>query len=134
VDISIFDPDYVQKQQVASLQRMAAEQNALRVQRYQQASTDWITANLRNRDLGLPLSPLPVVPKKIVVSDSGDWSEVPFDGLDAPVLPAPVLASGSGSIRATTNVPPDRLDQVIAILSVLNDKLDRLLAAGAPRS
>jgi len=134
IDTNIFDPAYVQKQQVASLQRMAAEQNALRLQLYQQASADWITANLRNRELSLPISPVPPIPKKIVVSDSGDWTEIPFDGLQTPVLPAPVPVAPNTGLRPTSAVPPDRLDQVIAILGIFNDKLDRILAGAPQRS
>jgi hypothetical protein len=126
MDLDIFDPQYVQKQQVANLQRMAAEQNNLRVQRYKQASADWIAANLRNRDIGLPISELPTIPKKIVVSDEGEWTEVPFDDLQAPVLPAPVVVP-SGSIRASLPAP-DRLDQVLAALQYMNSKLDKLLS------
>lgn len=130
MDLGIFDPQYVQKQQVASLQRMAAEQNALRVQLYQQASADWITANLRNRDLGLPLQPVPTAPKKITVDEQGNWTEGPFDSLQPPVLPAPVTPLPSGSLRPSPSaLPPDRLDQIIAILAVLNSKLEAL----APR-
>jgi hypothetical protein len=129
METNIFDPEYVQKQQVASLQRMAAEQNALRVQLYRQASADWVTTNTHNRDLGLPITPLPVMPKKIVVSDAGDWSEVAFDDLYAPVLPAPVVAPSSGSLRPAGMVPPDRLDQVLAALERLNQKLDAVLAS-----
>jgi hypothetical protein len=127
VDLNIFDPQYVQKQQVASLQRMAAEQNALRVQLYQQASADWITTNLRNRDINQPISPAPSAPKKIVVGDAGDWQEMPFDNLQPPILPAPVAPLPSGSLRPAGLVPPDRTDQIIAILQVLNAKLDALL-------
>ena len=128
MDLNIFDPQYVQKQQVASLQRMAAEQNALRVQLYQQASADWVTTNLRNRDLGLALSALPAAPKKILVGDDGEWREAAFDDLQPPTLPAPVTPlPASNSLRATVNVPPDRTDQILAILAVLNDKLDTLV-------
>jgi hypothetical protein len=126
METDIFDPRYVQKQQVLSLQRMAAEQNNLRVQRYQQASADWITANMRNRDMGLPIGELPTIPKKIAVSDQGDWTEAAFDDLQAPVLPTPVVVP-SGSLRAA--VPAvDRLDQVLAALQYMNSKLDTLLS------
>ena len=127
MDLSIFDPQYVRKQQTASLQRMGAEQNALRVQLYQQACTDWVATNLRNRDLGLPLSPAPAPPKKIVVSEAGDWLEAAFDDLQVPVLPAPVTLLPSGSLRAAVNVPPDRTDQILSILQVLNSKIEALL-------
>jgi hypothetical protein len=127
MDSNIFDPQYVQKQQVASLQQMAAQQNALRVQLYQQASTDWVTTNLRNRDLNLPVTPPPTMPKKIVVSDAGDWLEVPFDNLQVPVLPAPTVGLPSGSLRPSGSVPPDRTDQILAALQLLNGKLDTLL-------
>jgi hypothetical protein len=127
VELNIFDPQYVQKQQVASLQRMAAEQNALRVQLYQQACTDWVATNLRNRDLSLPLSPAPAAPKKILVSEAGDWLEAAFDNLQAPALPAAATPLPSGSLRATVNVPADRTDQVLAMLQAINSKIEALL-------
>lgn len=123
---NIFDPDYVQKQQVLSLQRMAAEQNALRIQLYTQASGDWVLANTLNRDKGLPIAKLPAMPKKIVVGDDGQWTETAFLELVPPVLPPEVPPATTGSIRATGNVPPDRLDQVLSILRLFNDKLDAI--------
>jgi hypothetical protein len=134
LDTNIFDPDYVQKQQVASLQAMAAQQNAVRVQAYTGQCANWVTVNLRNRDLGVPLAAVPVVPKKIVVSDAGEWTELPFADLQPPVLPAPVAVAPATGLRPAGPVPPDRLDQVIAILGVLNDKLDRLLASARSQS
>jgi hypothetical protein len=127
-DTNIFDPDYVKKQQLASLQRMAAEQNSLRVQLYTQASADWIAANVINRDKGLPIAALPTVPKKITVSDAGEWTEAPFADLVAPVLPPVQKLPGDGHSIAASNPPADRTDQVLACLRVLNAKLDALMA------
>ena len=128
MDLSIFDLDYVQKQQVASLQRTAAEQNAIRVQLFRQASSDWVTTNVRNRELGLPLTPATVPPKKIVVTDAGEWTEAPNTELQSPVLPADPGPAKSSPLRATVNLPADRTDQIIQILQKLNGKLDSLLA------
>lgn len=113
MDISVFDPDYVQKQQVASLRRQADTQNGLRLGLYQQASADWITSNMRNRDLGLAITPQPTPPKLIVVSDAGVWSEVEWSQLKAPELPAPVITQSTGLRPDPSKVPPDRIDQVI---------------------
>jgi hypothetical protein len=128
MEVNIFDPNYVQKQQVASLQNMAAQQNALRAQLYQQASADWVTTNVRNRDLGLAIAPLPTPPKKIVVTDDGQWTETPFDTLQPPVLPPLAAQLPSGSLRPSGPIPPDRTDQLIGMLQVVNAKLDALLA------
>jgi hypothetical protein len=126
MDINIFDPQYVQKQQVANLQRMAAEQNSMRVQRYKQASSDWVANNIHNRELGLPVTDLPIIPRKIVVTDDGEWKEVAFNDLQPPVLPAPVMAQSSPLRAAIPAV--DRLDQVLAALQYMNSKLDTLLS------
>jgi hypothetical protein len=123
----IFSPDYVQKQQVASLQRMAAEQNAARVQGYKLACDNWLQANSRNRDLGLPITPVPVIPKKITVGEDGEWFEAPFTDLAAPALPTPVIPPSSGSLRAA--VPPvDRTDQLLAQNAVMYALLQRIAA------
>lgn len=111
-EINIFDPQYVQKQQAASLQRMAAEQNAARVQGYRSACDAWVATNTRNRDLGLPITPVPVIPRKIVVTDEGEWKEEAFTDLVTPVLPPPVVAQSS-PLRAAT-LAKYRIDQLLA--------------------
>jgi hypothetical protein len=68
-DINIFDPDYVQKQQLANLRRQADAQNAQREQQYKQASADWRTTNARNQELGLGITPLPTKPLRIEVTN-----------------------------------------------------------------
>jgi len=109
------------------MKAQAETQNAIRLSGYTQACADWIAANVSNRDLGLTLTDLPIKPKKQVVDAVGNVTEVTWEGLTTPVLPEQGLASSS-SIKATTNVPMDRLDQVIACLSVLNEKLDKIVA------
>jgi hypothetical protein len=127
MDLNVFDPKYVQSLQVASLQRMASEQNALRVQRFQQASADWITGNIRNRDMGLAPTEKPAIPKKIVVDpETGDWSDGAFDNLLQPELPAPVVVK-SGSIANPAAAQPDRLDQALYCIGIAVDKLDQIL-------
>jgi hypothetical protein len=120
-----FDPNYVQRQQTVSLQAMAEQQNDIRLQAYQGQCSTWTAVNLLNRDRGLPIAPVPAMPRKIVVSDAGEWTEEMFPGLQPPVLPAPVIPPGDGhSLRASAG--PDRLDQILAVLGVLNAKLDAL--------
>lgn len=126
MDINIFDPDYVKNQQTASLQRMAAEQNALRVQQYKQASADWITTNIRNRDIGLPITALPTIPRKIVVTDAGEWTEAPFSELQPPALPLPVAAAGTPWKVGTTD--ESQHAQVLACLKLIYADLQAIKA------
>jgi hypothetical protein len=126
VEINIFDPDYVQKMQVASLQTQADAQNALHLQLYQQACSDWINTNSINRDRSLAITPAPAKPQKQVVSDTGVTTLVDWTELQTPVLPALVLAP-STALKATVTTP-DRIDQIIAALGVLNGKLDKIAA------
>jgi hypothetical protein len=124
MDTNIFDPNYVQQQQIASLQRLASEQNNFRVQRYKQQCADWIAANIINRDRNLPFTDLPPIPRKVVISDEGNWEESTFPDLLPPTLPTPVVVP-SGSIKSPTPAP-DRLDQVLAILKYFNQRFDTL--------
>ena len=131
MESDIFDPNYVKKQQTASLRRMAAEQNALRVERFNQARADWIATNVHNRDLGLPITAVPIVPKRIVVDDEGEWTEVPFADLSAPVLPPAVPPqTGNPLTKLNPQAETDRHAQLLAVLTMLNSKLDTLLLRG----
>lgn len=116
MDLGIFDPQYVQKQQVASQQQMAAQQNALRVAAFNQACSDYIQSYGK--------APVPTVPKKIVVDPvTGSWSEASFSELSVPSLPTPAATTGT---LLPFGQPVDRIDQIIAILKVMNDKIDGL--------
>jgi hypothetical protein len=123
-----FDPEVVRKQQIANLIRMADQQNQINRERYEGQSKNWVEVNMRNRELGLPLSPLPIVPKLITVDANGEWWETP-QSLPMPTLPPPVPPQTGGSLRppAGTPLPPDRLDQVIAYLSYQEGLLKMVL-------
>jgi hypothetical protein len=132
---SQFDPDVVRKQGIAVLIKMAEQTNELRQQQYDGQCAQWITVNVRNRELGLPLTPLPIVPKLITVDTTGEWWETP-QALPAPVLPPETPPQTGGSLRPPIGaVPPDRVDKIIAfcnyqagVMEILNDKLDKVLA------
>lgn len=115
MELNIFDPQYVQKQQIASLQQMAANQNALRVQAFQTACANYLSTQGK--------APVPVIPKKITVDEAGNWTEATFPDLVVPALPDP--SPSTGSLRPSVPVV-DRTDQIIAILGVMNAKLDAL--------
>ncbi len=69
----------------------------------------------------------PVKPQQKVVDDTGAVTYVDF----SPPLPDPVfrtITPSSNSIKATSNLPPDRLDVVISLLMTLNGKIDKLAA------
>ncbi len=75
--------------------------------------------------------PIPVKPTKLVVSDMGTETRVPFD----PPLPDPVAynpTGSSGSITATTNLPPQPLTDgekaLMAGLSYLTTQVANLTA------
>lgn len=67
----------------------------------------------------------PVKPQQMIVDDTGVVTHADF----VPPLPDPVfrtITPSSGTIKATPNLPPDRLDVVISLLMTLNGKIDKL--------
>lgn len=119
---SPFDPDYVKKAAIFKAQKDAEASNAVHVQSFKQAAADWLVNAGRARDLSLPIPPAPVPPKKIVISDGGESSLADFPDLSTPVLPPANQVPSSGSI-ANPNPPPDRTDQIIAMLRAIGEKL-----------
>lgn len=126
---NIFSPNYIQQQNVESLRRQAKDQNNMRLALYQSASVDWITNNLRNRDMGLTITDKPTKPKRIEVSDAGVWSEGEWVGLTEPELPAPVLTRSESLRPDPSKVPPDRIDQVIQGLGLLYTEIKSIQAS-----
>jgi hypothetical protein len=132
---SPFDPEVVREQQIAALIEMAKQQNVINRQRYDGQSAEWIKVNIRNRELGLPLTPVPIVPKQITIDEKGEWWETP-QSLPAPILPPETPPQTGGSLRPPIGaVPPDRVDKIIAfcnyqagVMEILSDKLDKVLA------
>lgn len=113
-----FDPDYVKKNTILSLQKQADDENALRLQAFNNACIVYFREGAK--------APVPVIPNKVYIDlNTGQRSESTWPGLVVPTLPPPVLSTGS---PVPTTTVPDRTDQIIAMLKIMNDKLDRLLA------
>lgn len=122
-----FDWNSLRKQQYERyLGEVAARNIAARAAYGDQCET-WIEVNIHNREMGLPLSAVPAVPRKEVLSDTGadfvtTWEA--FPDLVAPVLP-PVVAGGSGSL-VTPGAPGDKLDTVLFALGVIKNDIDAI--------
>lgn len=61
----------------------------------------------------------PVKPLQIVVDDNGVTTNVAFNPPLADLMPLQVTTPNAGTIKATTNLPPDKLDTVIQLLMQL---------------
>lgn len=113
-----FNPFFdFETQRIATLKAMAEKQNTERRAAYEDKCKQWVIVNTHNRDLGLPFSAVPEIPKEAFVDDKGNWTEKPFADLKAPVLPEPV------PVPPPTGLPniggPDRLDLVVFMLTKL---------------
>lgn len=124
-----FSTDYIKLLNIFQRQQYAVKFNSDNRASFLLASQNWIDSNIVNRSNNLPISIKPVMPLELVVEDDGKEYTRVFSDLKDPVLPEqnekPSAASGFGI--PSTNLPPDRLDQVMGMLRVLNDKLDQIL-------
>jgi hypothetical protein len=124
VTVNWFDGDvYNAVQKIYEQQKDADSTNANAVKDY----TDKLGGYQQSMNDGRnPSIPLPVMPQKLIISDLGVVSHVPFD----PPLPVytPLVASGGGStsIKTVVNTPSD-IDVVKQMLTIINGKLDSLI-------
>lgn len=126
-----FASNYIEQVHIFDRQQKAIHDNKELHDKYAQAAQNWIDANITNRAVGLPISAKPQMPLELIVEDNGNEHLSPFSDLKVPELPPlgntpPSATSGFGI--PTTNLPPDRTDQMVGMLRILNDKLDILLA------
>lgn len=127
-EVNIFDPNYVWNTWVAKLQAQAEEVNASRQASYAGQCAEWVNNALVNRGRGIPLPPAPPIPMKMIVGMDGQTADVTWPELKPPVLPAENASPRTASIAAAG--VPSQTDQVIAILKMMNEKLDKILAKG----
>lgn len=123
-DIDIFDPQYVQKTRIAKLKAQAKVENDARLAAYLDRCKTWVAVNTQNRAVGAPISNAPTPPLYWVVTDDGQDYQRPWEGLAVPVLPAENQEPVKGAIAAPG--VPSQLDQVLACLKVLNQKIDAI--------
>ena len=98
-------------------QRNADARYADALLRYEQARTDWVSGNLQNRALGLPLTPIPTPPKHIIFTIDGitlKQEEVLDPNLKPPVLPPPTPVQPSVPFKTDA---PATTDQILAMLA-----------------
>ena len=86
--LDIFSPIIVAANQLEALRKQAKLINEQRTKQYEQACKDWIETNVHNRDIGIAITPLPYIPKIVVVTDDGVWTEEVNTAADIPTLPA----------------------------------------------
>jgi hypothetical protein len=91
---------------------------------YRQACEDWITANVANRDTGLPLTQFTrTAPARVVfgVDDKGNITQtsVADPGVKAPVLPA--KAAVAPAVTFTTGAPAQsrQIDEIHMMVSTI---------------
>jgi hypothetical protein len=101
-----------------AMRRNEAERRA-----YLNSCANCIEVNVRNREMGLPITSLPEIPQREIVTDDGtNFGTVyePFGDLLPPKLP-PVVAGGSGSLVTPGAVDPQK--QILAALWDLKQDL-----------
>jgi hypothetical protein len=111
---NVFDPDYTIHQRIYILQQQALARNSQALQVYRQACADWQTNAARARDNNLPIPPLPAMPQRQTISDSGVETWDAFPGLLPPFLPPPSGVPSAGGIAAQGTL--DKQDVIMAML------------------
>lgn len=118
--IDPFDKDYVAKAQIQARQNQAASVNNVRRQLFQTSVEAYLNSNGK--------AATPTIPMEWIVNDDGtETNNTPFKDLVVPSLATAYLPSGALRPAAST-VPPDRTDQIIAMLGVIRDQLNQVLA------
>lgn len=100
---------------------------------YLGACDDWVVTNDRNSGAGLPIAPLPIMPKKQVVDEQGNVSSVPWVGLPIPTL-TPTNSMPQVGFSTGVSVNDKAISDILlhcqmfeVMLRSINDKADRLL-------
>lgn len=120
----MFDWQTLRKEIYQKMLAAAADRNLAAVAAYKDKCANWIEVNVRNREMGLAITPVPTVPKKEVIQDTGSefvtvYEE--FTDLQPPVLPAPVVGVKSEFKAGNPNA------EVLFALGVIKQDLDKIL-------
>lgn len=128
--VNPFDPDWIRRQTIAKQQQIADRDNAAKAAQYLGKAHDYLAQNVQLQAAGKALLTLEAPPFKEVVDGSGNIvASTEFVTSPVSVIPpqgaAPVQF---GPAVQAANAPPDRLDQVIAILAYLGEQLAAIRA------
>jgi len=117
---------------IAELNRDEAQNNLNLHNAYPAQAQAWIDANTRNREIGLPLTPVPPLPQqKIWYKDSNGnpaFRMEPFPDLQVPVLPPLVAPTPSGFGADDPNFQSNISMAIYKIVLDLQNKLTLLMS------
>lgn len=111
----------------ASVQRTADAKYSDALLQYERQRTEWVENNIRNREMGLSLTPIPVPPKHTIVSIEGlslKQEETLDPNLKPPVLPPPA----KGTSTPISTQAPATTDAMLAMLTGCLQMLSELKA------
>lgn len=127
-DVIVLDTDGPRFNDLVAImdkQTAAASKNTANVTTYNTI----ITGDQISENASRPYPPAPPIPQKIVIDDNGKETRVDFPAGTLAVLTLKGATNPSqGSGTATTGIPADRLDQVLAKVTTQGAKLDALMA------
>lgn len=125
--VNPFDSSVQTQQKIAALVQQAANANAAAKAAYLQKAQDWLTDAVHDRDLNMPIPPVPAPPQaQHVDPNTGVMTLGPDLVAQAPVLPAPIQNNGSNGAIASSTPAPDRIDQIMSGLGQMWTLLQNL--------
>lgn len=124
--LNIFDPNYVKQQTIAFNQQQVVTKNDANLAAYTAKAHDMLLNNIQLQASGRPLLTLEPPPFKLAVDSNGnvvttsDYVTTPIS-----VVPPTVGVASTQTVKQTdpSQIPPDRLDQVIAALQIIYQEL-----------
>jgi hypothetical protein len=89
---------------------------------YYQACKDWVESNLRNRDAGMSITPVPTIPMKYMFSwDEATRSIVAFGSIDPnvtiPTLPPPEVGKPVTPFFTNAGSQSDDIGRILALVT-----------------
>lgn len=127
--INPFSPEYQKVQLINTLTQQAQTANAHAAAAYAQKAQDWLINAVMARDSGRPISPLEDPPLMIHVDQTtGAQTSGPDFAAAKPTLPPPTGTLGSNGAIASTNPPPDRIDQLLSGMAAMYTIITELQA------
>jgi hypothetical protein len=124
--INPFSQEFQKQQLINTLTQQAQTANARAAATYLQTAQDWLTNAVMARDSGRAIPPLADPPLEIHVDQTtGAQASGPDFVAQKPTLPPATGVQSTGTI-ASTNAPPDRIDQLLAGMAAMYNVVAQL--------